>query len=58
MIEDDELMQELEDIINYSASKMKRTINNGAEIYELVEEKIIINPLVLFLLIHRKDISF
>src|SRR5215212_5127383 len=44
MIEDDELMQELEDIINYSASKMKGTINSGVEIYELVEEKIIINP--------------
>jgi hypothetical protein len=37
-------MQELEDIINYSASKMKGTINSGVEIYELVEEKIIINP--------------
>jgi hypothetical protein len=44
MIEDDELMQELEDIINYSAGKMKGTIDSGVEIYELVEEKIIINP--------------
>src|SRR4249920_334968 len=33
MIQDDELMQELEDIINYSASKMKGTINSGVEIY-------------------------
>src|SRR5688500_20223540 len=31
MIQDDELMQELEDIINYSASKMKGTINSGVE---------------------------
>jgi hypothetical protein len=44
MIEDDELMQELEDIINFSAARMKGTINSGVEIYELVEEKIIINP--------------
>lgn len=44
MIEDDELMQELEDIINYSATEMKGTINSGVEIYERVEEKIIINP--------------
>src|SRR5678816_648971 len=45
MIEDDELMQELEDIINYSAGEMKGTINNGVEIYEMVEDKIIINPI-------------
>src|SRR5262245_27314250 len=44
MIGDDELMKELEDIITYSASKMKGTINSGVEIYELVEEKIIISP--------------
>ncbi|HVT87088.1 MAG TPA: hypothetical protein VHD35_17945 [Chitinophagaceae bacterium] len=44
MIEDDELMQELEDIINYSAGKIKNTINNGTEIYEFVEEKINIAP--------------
>ena len=44
MIGDDELMQELEEIINYSASKMKSTINSGVEIYELVEEKIMISP--------------
>jgi hypothetical protein len=45
MIQDDELMQELEDIINYSASTIKSTINNGVEIYEIVEDKIIINPI-------------
>ncbi len=44
MIEDDELMQELEDIINFSATKMKGTIDSGVEIYELVEENILINP--------------
>jgi len=44
MIEDDELMEELEDIINYSAGKMKNIIKNGTEIYEFVEEKINISP--------------
>ncbi|MEO7393641.1 MAG: hypothetical protein ABIU11_01795 [Chitinophagaceae bacterium] len=45
MIEDDEIMQELEDIINYSADTMKNTIQNGAGIYEFVEEKISITPI-------------
>jgi hypothetical protein len=44
MIEDDELMQELEDIINFSAGIIKSTITSGTEIYEFVEEKININP--------------
>jgi hypothetical protein len=44
MIDDDELMQELEDIINYSASKMKKAITNGTEIYEFVEDKLTIFP--------------
>ena len=47
MIQDDELMQELEDIINYSASTIKSTIHNGTEIYEFVEDKLIISPVGL-----------
>ena len=47
MIEDDELMQELEEIINYSADEMKAAIGNGAEIYEFVEEKMLISPIGL-----------
>jgi hypothetical protein len=47
MIEDDELMQELEEIINFSAGKMKSTIGNGTEIYEFVEENITITPIGL-----------
>src|SRR4030095_15974353 len=58
MIEDNELMQELEDIINFSASEMKGTINSGVEIYELVEEKIIINPIGIIPLDTKEDISF
>lgn len=44
LIQDDELMQELEDIIHYSAGKMKGAIHSGKEIYEFVEEKMNINP--------------
>lgn len=47
MIADDELMKELEDIINYSANEMKTTISSGTEIYEFVEEKLIITPIGL-----------
>ncbi|MBD0287901.1 MAG: hypothetical protein ICV79_21120 [Flavisolibacter sp.] len=47
MIEDDELMQELEDIIAYSAIEMKTTITNGTEIYEFVEDKLTIAPVGL-----------
>ena len=47
IIEDDELMQELEDIIQYSAEQMKRTISSGTEIYEFVEDKLTIFPVGL-----------
>ncbi|MFL5786511.1 MAG: hypothetical protein ACJ748_00530 [Flavisolibacter sp.] len=47
MIEDNELMQELEEIINYSADEMKSTISSGAEIYEFVEENLTIMPIGL-----------
>jgi len=45
MIEDNELMQELEEIINYSAGEMKTTISSGAEIYEFVEGNLTITPI-------------
>jgi hypothetical protein len=44
LIQDDELMKELEDIIYYSAKKMKDIIHDGTGIYEFVEEKINITP--------------
>jgi hypothetical protein len=47
IIEDDEMMQELEDIINYSATKMQKAISNGTEIYEMVEHKLVIYPVGL-----------
>jgi hypothetical protein len=45
MIADTDLMQELEEIINYSATEMKTTISNGAEIYEFVEDTLTITPI-------------
>ncbi|MES2372964.1 MAG: hypothetical protein V4557_10320 [Bacteroidota bacterium] len=45
LVEDDELMQELEDIINYASSTMQKTISNGTEIYEFVENRINIEPI-------------
>lgn len=47
MIQDDEVMQELEDIINFAAARMKTTLSNGAEIYEFVEEQLNIAPVGL-----------
>jgi len=47
MIADNDLMQELEEIINYSANEMKTTISSGTEIYEFVEENLTIMPIGL-----------
>ena len=47
MIQDDDLMQELEDIIQYSAARLRTTISNGTEIYEFVEDKLTIFPVGL-----------
>lgn len=58
MIQDDELMQELEDIINYSASTIKNTINNGVEIYELVEDRITITPVGIIPLDNKEGYFF
>lgn len=44
VIEDDEMMKELSDIIEYATGKMKKTIDSGTEIYEFVEAKINILP--------------
>lgn len=44
IIGDDEIMQELENIIQYSSQQMKNTIQNGAEIYEFVETQLHISP--------------
>ncbi|MBS1643147.1 MAG: hypothetical protein JST94_02955 [Bacteroidetes bacterium] len=58
MIEDDDLMCELEDIINYSATTMKETINSGSEIYEFVENKINIEPVGIIPLENKEGYFF
>lgn len=45
MLKDDEVMQELESITGYALEEMRNTINNGAEIYELVEKQLRIEPI-------------
>ncbi len=45
MIEDDDLMVELEEIINYATAEIKTTIANGTEIYEFVETHLDIFPI-------------
>ena len=47
MVEDNELMKELEEIINYSTTTIKRTIKSGTEIYEFIEHKLSITPVGL-----------
>src|ERR1700743_1267522 len=47
MVEDAELMQELEEIINYATQEIRQTISNGTEIYEFVEDKLVIYPVGL-----------
>ena len=58
MIGDDELMQELEEIINFASGKMKTTISSGTEIYEFVEDKLTIFPIGLLPLDHHEGYSF
>ncbi|MEO7962233.1 MAG: hypothetical protein ABIR19_11835 [Ginsengibacter sp.] len=47
IIEDNELMNELEEIVRFSAQKIKTTIKDGTEIYEFVESKLNIEPVGL-----------
>lgn len=47
MIADDELMEELESIMQYSLEKLNKTIREGTEIYEFVEEQLNIAPVGL-----------
>lgn len=58
MIEDDELMQELEQIIQYATGKIKKAISNGTEIYEFVEEKMTIFPVGLIPLDNNEGYFF
>jgi len=54
MLADDEIMQELENITQYAAEKMKTTIDSGAEIYEFIEKQTILEP-VGILPLYKKE---
>ena len=54
LVEDDELMQELEEIITYASSTMKKTITSGTEIYEFVENTLNIEPVGIIPLDHNE----
>lgn len=44
LLSDSDLMQELEEITSFAVAEMKSTISEGAEIYELVEKQLLIEP--------------
>lgn len=58
LVEDDELMQELEEIINYASATMQKTITTGSEIYEYVEQKLNIEPVGIMPLDHNEGYFF
>jgi len=58
IVEDDELMKELEDIIQYAVNQMSSTIKDGAGIYEFVEEKLSILPVGLIPLENNEGYFF
>jgi len=47
IIDDDNLMNEMKGFVQYAISNMNSTIQNGTEIYEFVEERLIIFPVGL-----------
>jgi hypothetical protein len=58
IIEDTELMKELEDIINFSATTIRQTLQTGVEIYEFVEDQINISPIGLMPLDNKEGYFF
>lgn len=54
LVEDDDLMQELEDIIQFASGTMKKTITNGTEIYEFIENRLTIEPIGIMPLDHNE----
>ncbi len=45
IIEDDQVMAEIEQILEYAIPKMKATIEEGKELYEFVESNLELNPI-------------
>jgi hypothetical protein len=58
MVEDDEIMQQLEEIIQYAIGRLGPTIRSGTDIYEFVEEKLSITPIGLIPLDNKEGYMF
>jgi hypothetical protein len=54
LVEDDELMQELNAILDFSIPLMKTTLDKGKNIYEHVESKVSLQPVGIFPLYARE----
>jgi hypothetical protein len=44
MLQDNSIMQELENIVQYALTQIKPTLDNGAELYEHIEKQLRIEP--------------
>ncbi|MFN4083568.1 MAG: hypothetical protein ACK4K9_08055 [Bacteroidia bacterium] len=44
-VNDDELMKTIDEIVNYSIPKIKKVLDEGKEIYEFVEQEMIMEPI-------------
>jgi hypothetical protein len=44
MMDDTDVMEQLEEIIQYASREMRSTISNGTELYEKIEDKLRISP--------------
>ena len=58
MVEDDDLMKQLEDIIQYAIASIGPTIRSGTDIYEFVDEQLSITPIGLIPLDNREGYMF
>ncbi len=45
MVQDDNLMQEIENILDYSIPQMENSLNEGKKIYDVIEDKLKIIPI-------------
>lgn len=58
LLSDDGLMCELEAITDYAAGKLKCTIDEGAELYELIEKQMIVEPVGIMPLYKNEGYMF
>jgi len=58
IIEDDEVMKEMEEILSYAIPIIDRTINQGKEIYDFVEEQMELSPVGLTPLYDKEGYLF